>query len=236
MYTLKKFTTVPYGHYTSNFASYAYVTCSGGSYSCARTQTAGYMWLQLKCQWEIGESVEHLIAYCLKCTSSPLKVKSELCWRVLMYHVALAILALRGVLFMLQIPTTVNNSTFRNRESLSLNECVLFIASFPGLPRCSSLVCVQYNTWKRTEKLKRERPGNECVLFPYNLISLFLYQFMKVCSINLNSVLQGTCLLCVSSWGGLQHLMQMWWKQLGSLGCRETRTAETIHNTFKSSP
>ena len=39
------------------------------------------------------------------------------------------------------------------------------LASFPGLPRFSSLVCVQHNTLKRygtrTEELKRGRPGNE---------------------------------------------------------------------------
>lgn len=57
----------------------------------------------------------------LKCTWSLLKVKSELCWRQL---VPLATLALRGVLFMLHIPTIVNNITFRNPERLSLNGCV----------------------------------------------------------------------------------------------------------------
>ena len=37
------------------------------------------------------------------------------------------------------------------------------LASFPGLPRFSSLVCVQYNVlyWMQTEKLKWGRPGNE---------------------------------------------------------------------------
>ena len=56
-------------------------------------------------------------------------------------------------------------------------ECayVILVASFPGLPRFRSSVCVQYNTWKQkrssasvyyTEckpknKKKRGRPGNE---------------------------------------------------------------------------
>ena len=34
------------------------------------------------------------------------------------------------------------------------------IATFPGLPRFCSSVCIQYNTWKRRNGEKQERPGS----------------------------------------------------------------------------
>ena len=38
------------------------------------------------------------------------------------------------------------------------------LASFPGLPRFRSSVCVQYNTRTQTEELKRGMPGNEAMM------------------------------------------------------------------------
>lgn len=161
MYTLKKFAT---GLYTSNFASNAYVIHMQWRilFMCKKTSRRVHVDAA-----EVSVSdrrICRVLFACLslKCTWSLLKVKSELCWRQL---VPLATLALRGVLFMLHIPTIVNNITFRNPESLSLNGCV---------PYSPLLAWNNASQWFSIPSYYIHFQGQ-----PYNLISHFLYQFMR---------------------------------------------------------